>query len=148
MKDSQMVDMLLDDFYVIHAVYNNAVGSQPYSWKVPNGVQVEVGDFIIVHQSGRENKFHPFSVVQVIGIGTPDDLNYESGIEYQYIVGKVDTSDYNAQLARIEAVRQAMNSGRKANMKETVRAQLLAINPALGAMIPASSAAIEHKVGV
>ena len=87
MKFIHMISLLQSDYYTIKAIFPS--GSTPYTFKVKKGIDLSVGDHVIVDSSRTG-----FTVVEVHAIDETPDINLDADFPYSWIVQKVDPSDY------------------------------------------------------
>ena len=87
MKFIHMISLLQSDYYTIKAIFPKC--STPYTFKVKKGIDLSVGDHVIVDSSRTG-----FTVVEVHAIDETPDINLDADFPYSWIVQKVDPSDY------------------------------------------------------
>lgn len=92
-------------------------GAQIYTYKCH--FECIVGDMVIVPPSGAGKL--P-SIATVVRLDSEPELNFESGVEYKWAIGRVDTSAYDNTMQRERDLIRMLRE----NQKKEQRAKLLA----------------------
>lgn len=79
---------------------------------------IQVDDLVIVPTKGKNGR-HGFTIVKVREIGA--EFDFDSDIDYEWVVGKVDTTMYEQILEQEEAVILEVREGRKYQRRKELR---------------------------
>lgn len=91
-----------------------------------NDATIVAGDMVVVPTySKRPDQYHPFSLVEVVQVH--DDVQIEPGYEHQirWIVGKVDFTEYFANIAKNEEIQKVLDEGYKQNIRRSFSQQVM-----------------------
>lgn len=91
-NDDVAVDDLLDD------TVTPAQG-QRYTYKADLSLELQVGDFVVVHAN------HRLAIAQVVKVDDKPVINPNATYEYKWIVDKIDTAGFVKRLQEQDAIK-------------------------------------------
>lgn len=101
---------------------------------------IKAGDYIVVPTDTR----HGMTVVQVSDIDV--DVDFDSHVQVQWVIGKVDLADAEQIKAQEQNAIDAIKSAEKRRKRDELRASLIADSDALKALpIYSETPAVEHS---
>lgn len=90
MNNANMISLLQKDFYTIGVKFD---GAQVYTYKVPNKVKLEVGDYVVTKSPAAG-----FGIAKVVRVDVVAQIDPHANYEYKWIVQKVERDAYDAQV--------------------------------------------------
>jgi len=86
MKIHNLPNAIREDYYTISVLFQT--NTKPYTYKVHKSIKLETGDAVVIDSP---------SGLQIVSVWTVHDfpqINYDSNMEYKWIVCKVDKTLY------------------------------------------------------
>jgi hypothetical protein len=121
MKAKHMIHALQNNYYTISVAFLEG-GGGAYTYKVPNEIELEVEDRVVVYS-------HDFKIARVLAVHEVADIDFNSNYDYKWIAGKVDAQAY---LERVEPEKQTTVEIKRAENKKRANQALEFMKESIG----------------
>lgn len=118
MTNESVLISLLQNARTISVVFKG--NSKQYTYKVPAGVELAVGDKVVV-----DSPIDGYVIVSVVKVHADCGIDIEAAFKYKWIVCKVDDTKYNELVSQERTMEEDLKKlRRKAAVRKQVKALL------------------------
>lgn len=116
---NHLVSLLQEGYTTVGVVFGNVFDGQATSrvYTYKSHVECIEGDLVIVPPS--VNTKLP-SIATVVRVDDEPDLNFESGIEYKWLIARVDTSAYDKIVENEKKMVKVLRDGERAKQRRAL----------------------------
>lgn len=110
-KLKHTISLLQENFYTIGVVLS---GGNSYTYKVPKELQLEKEDLIVIDVKGTTK------LAYVDEIHDEPQIDFDSNIDYKWIIQKVDFTEYNKILEAEKEALKKIKAAKRAKEKQEI----------------------------
>lgn len=140
MRDNHIIALMRDNYYTVEITYGLGDVRNPaertYTFKVAKELTLNVGDAVVL-PADSNNK--PYTIGYVSVVHADGELDFALDVDFKWIVSKVDTTVFDRIGAEEAELRAAIVRGRKAQVRNQMRAAIEAYNPEIVKLLGASN---------
>jgi len=125
MNSKQIINAIDESFYTVGVVYAIKDGLQQgmklYTYKVKKDIDLDVGDIVVVECKDELKCAMVMEIHEII------DIDFNSNIDYKWIIQKVDMENYQKQLDVDKSVNEQIKLAEVKKRREQARQLALEI---------------------
>lgn len=116
LREAQILNLLKDNYYTVKVKFQQGSNNpEGYTYKVPNNVELKVGDLVVV-----KSPFKGFTVAAVCEVHEFPEIENDQGYSYKWIANKVEVDAYEERCEKEYEITRKLYQLRKAQERKTI----------------------------